>query len=117
MCAEQRCSGAQAYLVIKLEGGRRSAKAAAAVTQLPFRLEDCQLGLLRAVRRAQRNLRDLTNEREIQKKTSKYNKKKNEGRMVTNISVSTPRLLAQLHLIFRGELLRQAEVMRNEVDF
>lgn len=50
-------------MVIKLEGGRGSAKAAAAVTQLPSRLDDSQLGLSRAVRRAQRNHRDLTEER------------------------------------------------------
>lgn len=45
-----------------MAGGRGSAEAAAAVTQLPFRLDDCQLGLsgTLAVRRAQRQRRDLT---------------------------------------------------------
>lgn len=37
--------GAHAYLVIKLAGGRGSAEAAAAVTKLPIRLVNCQLGL------------------------------------------------------------------------
>lgn len=52
--------------MIKLAGGRGSAEAAAAVTQLPFRLGDCQLGLSSTitVRRAQRHCRDFTEERE-----------------------------------------------------
>lgn len=57
---------AQTYLAIELAGGGGSAEAAAAVTQLPFRLDDCQLGLgaTVAVRRAQRHRRDPTEEGE-----------------------------------------------------
>lgn len=60
----------KAYLVVKLTGGRWSAKTAAAVTELPLRLDDCQLGLSRAqtVRRAQRNCWDLTEERPWKKR-------------------------------------------------
>lgn len=59
-----------------MAGGRGSAEAAAAVTQLPFRLDDCQLGLSAtlAVRRAQRQRRDLT---EGKKKTGR--RKMGEG--------------------------------------
>lgn len=48
--------------MIKLAGGRWSAEAAAAVTQPPFRVYDCQLrvGGTVAVRRAQRQRRDVT---------------------------------------------------------
>lgn len=59
-----------------MAGGRGSAEAAAAVTQLPFRLDDWQLGLSAtlAVRRAQRQRRDLT---EGKKKTGR--RKMGEG--------------------------------------
>lgn len=59
--------------MIKLAGGRGSAEAAAAVTQLPLTLDDCQRGLggALAVRRAQRNRRDLAEERRRQTRGEK----------------------------------------------
>lgn len=49
--------------MVKLEGGGGSAKAAAAVTELLCRGDDCQLGLNRAVGGAQRNHWDPTEQR------------------------------------------------------
>lgn len=48
--------------MVKLTGGRWPAKAAAAVTQLPFGVYDCQrrVGGTVAVRGAQRHRRDVT---------------------------------------------------------
>lgn len=50
--------------MVKLTGGRWPAKAAAAVTQLPFGVYDCQrrVGGTVAVRGAQRHRRDVTAE-------------------------------------------------------
>lgn len=47
--------------MVELTGGRWPAKAAAAVTQLPFRVDDCQWRISGtvAVRRAQRHRRDV----------------------------------------------------------
>lgn len=52
----------QPYLLIKLAGGRGSAEAAAAVTQLRLRIQDCQLEISSTVaaRRAQRHRWDVT---------------------------------------------------------
>lgn len=55
-------SQCQTYLLIKQAGGRGSAGAAAAVTRLRLRSEDCQLEISStvAVRRAQRDCWDVT---------------------------------------------------------
>lgn len=68
---------AQTYLMVKLEGGGGSAKAAAAVTELLCRGDDCQLGLNRAIRGAQRNHRDATEQR---RDKEKYVQQKHERR-------------------------------------
>lgn len=60
---------AQTYLVVKLERGRGSAEAAAAVTKLPVRLANCQLGLSRPVGGAQRKNRDVAERRKRESQT------------------------------------------------
>lgn len=61
-----KAAEAPTYLVVELEGGGGSAQAAAAVTQLPVRLADCQLGLRRPVGGAHREHRDVAERKESQ---------------------------------------------------
>lgn len=77
--------------MVELAGRGGSAEAAAAVTQLPFRLDDCQLGLSSevAVRGAQRHRWDAAAERRRrrERQTGDRERKEQDEKYIQNMSM------------------------------